>query len=174
MRNKLLMLAAGIVAAAGVGLAVNAATEDVAYPQGYAQRMALYTTVDRTDNGQVRLLYAPREAIEAVRANRPLPSGTVLVAELYRAQRGADNQLSRGADGRLVRGDMISVLVMEKRGGWGMNYPAEIRNTDWEYANFTPQGQRAENRDMTACVTCHAPRRPDDFVFSMPALRQAR
>lgn len=174
MRNKLLMLAAGVVAAAGIGLAVNAATEDVAFPQGYAQRMVLYTTVDRTDNGQVRLLYAPREAVEAARANRPLPNGTVIAIELYRAQRGADNQLTRGADGRLVRGELMNVFVMEKRSGWGMNYPAEIRNTDWEYATFNAQGQRGENRDMTACVTCHAPRRGDDFVFSMAAMRQAR
>jgi hemoglobin len=174
MRNQTKLLAVGVMVATGIGVAVNAATEDVAFPQGYAQRMVQYMTVDRTDNGQVRLAYAPREALEAVRAGRPLPSGAVVVMELYRAQRGADNQLTRGADGRLVRGDLMSVFVMEKRSGWGMNYPAEIRNTDWEYASFNPQGQRLENRDMTACVTCHAPRRGDDFLFSLGAMRQAR
>ena len=169
-----LMIALAVVAAAGAAAGVYAATEDVNLPANYRQALVTYTVVDRTDNGQVRVLYGPQAAIDAVRANRPVPSGTTLVMEIYAAQRNAQNELVRGADGRLQRGALANVFVMEKRTGWGAQYPAEQRNGEWEYAIFTPAGQRAENRNMQPCMACHLQRREADFVFSSPAMAQAR
>jgi len=177
MRKAAIALAAGIaVGAAGLAaVGVRAATEDVTLPAAYRTGMVQYTVVDRTDNGQVRVLYGPRAAVEAARANRPLPSGTALVMEIYPAQRNAQNELVRGPDGRLVRGALANIFVMEKRTGWGTPYGPEIRNGEWEYAIFTPAGQRAENRNMQPCMQCHLERRRDaDFVFSTPALAQAQ
>lgn len=173
MRKLVIALAA--MTAVGGAVAVRAATEDVNLPAGYRTQMVQYQVVDRTDNGQVRVLYAPRAAVEAARANRALPSGTVLVMEIYPAQRNAQNELVRGADGRLVRGNLANIFVMEKRTGWGTQYGPAIRNGEWEYAIFTPASQRADNRNMQPCMQCHLERRRDaDFVFSTQALAQAR
>ncbi len=174
MRKLAIALAA--VAAAGVAaVGVRAATEDVNLPADYRTQMVQYTVVDRTDVGQVRVLYGPRAAVEAARANRALPSGTTLVMEIYPAQRNAQNELVRGADGRLVRGNLANIFIMEKRTGWGAQYGPEIRNGEWEYAIFTPANQRADNRNMQPCMQCHLERRRDaDFVFSTQALAQAR
>ncbi|MBL8838182.1 MAG: cytochrome P460 family protein [Alphaproteobacteria bacterium] len=172
MRKLTITLAA--VAAVGATAGVYAATEDVGLPANYRQAMANYTVVDRTDNGQVRVLYGPQAAIDAVRAGRPAPSGTTLIMEIYTAQRNAQNELVRGADGRLQRGALANIFVMEKRTGWGSQYPAELRNGEWEYAIFTPAMQRAENRNMQPCMTCHLQRRDADFVFSTAAMAQAR
>ena len=174
MRKTVIAIAVGVAATAGLALGVGAATEDVALPANYRQAMVNYTVVDRTYNGQVRVLYGPQAAIDAVRANRPVPSGTTLVMEIYAAQRNAQNELVRGADGRLQRGALANIFVMEKRTGWGAQYPAELRNGEWEYAIFTPAMQRAENRNMQPCMTCHLPRRETDFLFSAPAMAQAR
>jgi hypothetical protein len=176
--RKLAIALAAVAAVGAAGLAtvgVRAATEDVNLPANYRTEMVQYTVVDRTDNGQVRVLYGPRTAVEAARANRPVPSGTVFVMEIYPAQRNAQNELVRGADGRLVRGNLANIFVMEKRTGWGTQYGPEIRNGEWEYAIFTPANQRAENRNMQPCMQCHLERRRDaDFVFSTQALAQAR
>jgi len=173
--RKLAIVLAAVSAAGAAALGVRAATEDVALPAGYRADMVQYQVVDRTDYGQVRVLYAPRAAVEAARAGSALPSGTTLVMEIYPAQRNAQNELVRGADGRLARGNLASIFVMEKRTGWGAQYGPEIRNGEWEYAVFTPANARADNRNMQPCMQCHLERRRDaDFVFSTQALAQAR
>ncbi len=121
MRKLLIGLGVlAVIAAGAVGL--RAATEDVNLPANYRQTLTQYAVVDRVDNGQVRVLFGTPAAIAAVRANQPMPSGTTLVMEVYAAQRNAANELVRGADGRLVRGNLANIFVMEKRAGWGAQY----------------------------------------------------
>lgn len=168
-----LLIGLGVLASLAAGaIGLHAATEDVNLPANYRTAMTQYAVVDRVDVGQVRVLYGPAAAVAAVRANQPIPSGTTLVMELYAAQRNAQNELVRGADGRLVRGNLANIFVMEKRAGWGAQYDAAIRNGEWEYAIFTPANARAENRNMQPCMQCHLQRRDNDFIFSSGAMRQ--
>lgn len=164
------MLAALALVSAGVA----AATEDVQLPSNYKQALANFTTVDRTDNGQVRVLYGSQPALDAVKAGRPAPSGSVMVMEIYAAQRDAQNQLLKGSDGRLQRGALTSIYVMEKRTGWGAQYATAVRTGEWEFASFSPAGERAANRDMTACQTCHVPRAQDDYLILPASMVPAR
>ena len=174
MRRQVIVGAIGAAAIALVAAGVQAATEDVNFPMNYRERLANFTTVDRTDNGQVRVLYGSQAALDAVKAGRPAPSGSVMVIEIYPAQRDPQNVLLRGADGRLQRGGLASVYVMEKRTGWGAQYNPAVRTGEWEFASFTAAGQRAENRDMKACQTCHLPRAQDDFLMLPAALLPVR
>ncbi len=174
MRRQVIIGAIGVAAVALVAAGVQAATEDVNLPAGYRERLANFTTVDRTDNGQVRVLYGSQAALDAVKAGQPAPSGSVMVMEIYPAQRDAQNTLVRGADGRLQRGALASIYVMEKRTGWGAQYDPAVRTGEWEFASFTAAGQRAENRDMKACQTCHVPRAQTDFLMLPPDFLPAR
>lgn len=165
----------GAVAVAGlVVVGVQASTEDVNLPANYKQALVNFNTVDRMDNGQVRVLYGSQRALDAVKAGMPAPAGSVMVMEIYPAVKDAQNQLVRGADGRLQRGAMTQIFVMEKRAGSGAQYDAALRNGDWEYAVFTPAGQRAETRDMKPCMTCHLPKAQDDFLQLPATLVPAR
>ena len=74
---------------------------------------------------------------------------------------------------RFIKDTLAAVNVMEKRTGWGTDYPANVRNGDWDYASFQATGLRAENRDMTPCLTCHLPKAGDDFLFSLAAIKAA-
>jgi Cytochrome P460 len=161
-----LVCGAGLLALLGAGM--QAATEDVSLPANYRQTLRNFTVVDRADTGQVRVLFGSAAALDAVKAGRPAPSGSVMVMEIFAAQRDAQNQLLRGADGRLQRGALANIFVMEKRTGWGAAYAEGQRNGDWEYATFTAAGQRGENRDTTACRTCHLPKAANDFL-QLPA-----
>ena len=46
----------------------------------------LYQIVDRPDNKQYRELYGPQAALDAAKAGKPLPDGTVLTLVQYKAR----------------------------------------------------------------------------------------
>jgi plastocyanin len=62
---------------------------------------------------------------------------------------------------------------MERRAGWGADYPADWpRNGEWEYAAFTAEGKPNEkaNANNKACFTCHLPHAKQDYVISLAKL----
>ena len=65
------------------------------------------------------------------------------------------------------------VVVMEKRTGWGTEYPEALRNGDWEYARFSADGTLTTTANYKACFECHKPKSSQDFVFSLPQLLKA-
>ena len=72
-----------------------------------------------------------------------------------------------------MKGDLIALTVMEKRAGWGTEYPVEWRNGEWEYAAFSPAGALNEKANYKACFECHKPHEKMDYVISLAALRGA-
>ena len=75
--------------------------------------------------------------------------------------------------GRFLKGDLIAYTVMEKRQGWGAEYPDEIRNGEWEYAAFGADGKLNDKANYKAnykaCFQCHKPHDAMDFMISYPA-----
>jgi hypothetical protein len=110
---------------------VRAGGDKVAFPENYAKGV-MYTTVDRADIKQFRERYATPETIGALREGEPIPSGTVLAMVQYKAQLDTQGNPVKDANGRFVKGDLAGFTVMEKRAGWGTEYPAELRNGEWE------------------------------------------
>jgi Cytochrome P460 len=93
--------------------------------------------------------------------------------EVYKAQVDGKGDLLRDADGRLIKGELTRIFVMEKRTGWGAEYDDELRNGGWEYAHFTPDGQPSPQVDTNLCFQCHKPMSSQDFVFTLPQLSAA-
>lgn len=150
----------------------TAGPEKVVFPSGYKSQI-LYTTVDRDDNKQVRDLYAPPEAIKAAKAGQPLPNGTVIAMEVYRAKVDEKSQPIKDGKGRYIKSDLFGIFVMEKRTGWGAEYPENLRNGEWEYARFTPEGKPHQPPDTKPCLECHKPYGKQDFVITYQELAGA-
>jgi hypothetical protein len=146
--------------------------DNVGFPTNYRSE-APYATVDRVDNKQVREIFTSAQTAKLVRAGKPIPEGAVFIMPIYAAKADAKDELAKDARGRLVKGDLSTIFVMEKRAGWGAGYPDELRNGEWEYARFTPDGQRMANVDTKPCLQCHKPMAKQDFVFSLPRLTGA-
>lgn len=128
----------------------RAGGEQVRFPQSYEEGV-LYTTVHR---GNIKEdIYTDRAAIEAVKAGRPIPGGTVITLVDYR-------------DGELFR-----YVVMEKRSGWGSEYPADIRNGEWEYQAFNADRSVNEQEDLIRCFRCHQSEAHNDFVFTFDDMK---
>src|SRR5687768_14222615 len=170
MRRHRWMVVAAAVGALAVGaMRSDAGPDKIAFPANHKSGV-LYTVVDRYDVKQYRELYASPEAIQAAKEGKPLPSGTVLTLVQYKAQVDAQGNPVKDDKGRFLKGDLIAYAVMEKRSGWGAEYPDDLRNGEWEYAVFSADGKLNEKANYKGCFQCHKPHDKIDFVISNPAL----
>ncbi len=174
-RTRLAIVAAAGAAVALAVIPVGAGGDKVAFPANYAQGV-LYATVDRADNKQYRELYvSPPAAVEAAKKGEALPSGTVLTLVQYAAKLDGAGVPEKDANGRFIKTNIIAYTVMEKRAGWGAEYPANIRNGEWEYQAFKADKTPNAAANLTNCFTCHKPLGENvDFVFSYDKLKAVR
>ena len=176
---RFLMLTALIVVAgfalSGLGAAQPSSVERVEFPRDFRQTMSLYTTVDRSD-GKVYEIFINRTALEVWRSERRLPNGTQFVIESFNARRDANGQLSRNAQGRLVKGESENEIhVTEKRSNWanngeqtsvGLLFGSPSANGTWRVGAFDPRDGRRVTVDVAECHKCHLDRRAEDFHLS--------
>lgn len=129
-----------------------AGRELVTFPENYADGVH-YATVQR---GNIREeLFTSRAAIDAVKKGQPIPSGTVITMEDFR-------------DGKLFR-----YIVMEKRTGWGAEYPPEKRNGEWEFQAFNADKSVNGSENLDRCFACHKGQAHNDFVFTLDRMKTA-
>ena len=165
--------ACAALAAVFAALPARAGGDLVKFPENYATGV-LYTTVDRADNKQYRELYTTPAAIAAAKKGEPLPSGTVLTLVQYAAKLDAQGNPEKDANGRFIKGNLIAYTVMEKRAGWGKEYPDNVRNGEWEYQAFKADKTPNTAANLTGCFNCHKPLDArQDFVFSYDKLKSA-
>lgn len=156
----------GVIAVAAATLIAHAGTEKVEFPSGFETTFTRYEVVDRIDRKKTRFMYMNAEAWEAAVAGAPLPYGSVVVMEDHKIRMIDDETPVVDSQGRLISMDgTTNVFVMEKRAGWGQDYPDDVRNGEWEYAWFAPDGTRSD-KPMTACFECHKTRSAEDFTFT--------
>jgi hypothetical protein len=174
MRSYTLAYAALAAALAGlvVSIQVHAGADQVAFPDKYDAGV-MYLTMDKADTKQVHQIYGPPGAIEAARKDQPMPSGTVLVVVRYAAQVDAAGNPVKGPDGHFIKDKLLGYAAMEKRTGWGSEYPEALRNGEWEYRAFTADKKPNDAAKLTACFECHKPMASHDFVHSYDKLKSA-
>jgi plastocyanin len=148
---------------------IDAGPEKIVFPANYKDHV-LYATIDRYDIKQYRELYGTPDAVRAAKEGKPVPNGSVLTLVQYKAQVDAQGNPMKDTNGRFVRGDMVGVTVMEKRAGWGAEYPPDLRNGEWEYSAFTADGKFNDKANFKACFQCHKPHAQQDYVISFARL----
>lgn len=148
-----------------VTASATAGTEKVAFPA--YQTHVLYDVLDQPEIKEIREAYINAEALKGIRPGQPLPSGTVLSLPTFKARVNEKGELVKDPNGRLVRGPLDRIVVMEKRTGWGVEYPEDLRNGEWEYARFLADGTRDPTANIKGCFECHKPESKRDFVFTL-------
>jgi len=163
----------------GAGLVVTLATtaafaenERIAFPADYKTEMQNYLSLDRTQNDdQVIRLFATEETLRAAKSAAELPNGTVVVAEIYMAKKDKDGKGIVSSLGRRIRDKLAAIAVMQKGEGWGAKFPEELRNGDWDFAIFSPAGERLVKKDLNSCRACHAPLKETQHLFSLEHMK---
>ncbi len=152
------MLGKGLRAAFGLLVFTCAATagpEKVDNPADYLSKFTKIATRDSHLGGNaIADVYVNAVALESGKAEADLASGAIVAMAVFSAKLDAANQPIFDPAGRMVKDQLRAVNVMEKRKGWGTEYPETLRNGEWEYASFNPQGVKSQN-PTTGCFECH-------------------
>ncbi|HOX69939.1 MAG TPA: cytochrome P460 family protein [Burkholderiaceae bacterium] len=137
---------------------------ELAIPADYKSWPKFLSEVQRPDAKQVRDIYMNPVATQGTQAGG-FPNGSVFVMENYAAKVDADGKPLVGADGKLVKGNLLRVFLMGKNEGWGQSAPEGLKNGDWIYAGYLGNGDKAPE-PASACRTCHLPlTQSKDFVY---------
>ncbi len=164
---RCILLTSVFLAAGGIGLglsplnALNGGRED-GLPPAFG---VLYGALDRTDLGQHRELYAPAEALAAIREGKPLLPGTELVMVLYPLPRDEGGTPFATAGGRRPEPSPLAYLVMRKgstSGARAFSGPSGV----WQFQIFGPDKRVVRGAKLADCAACHGKQRDQDFVFT--------
>lgn len=131
------------------------------FPQAYVE----YKREQDEANKTLTLRYANKPAIDAARAGKPLPEGSVLLTVNYTPQ--------IAADGRWTPGAVKNYVGMETRAGWGDAIPPLLRNGNWNYGVWSADGTPRLALQQPRCLACHQPKATDSYVFTLAALKGA-
>jgi hypothetical protein len=162
----------GVLTASVVTLQVRAGGDKIAFPDNY-DKGVMYFSLDRPDTKQYRDIYVTPAAIDALKKGEPAPSGTVITTVIYKAKLDGDGNPVKDAGGRYIKTDLAAYAVMEKRTGWGTEYPPEKRNGEWEYQVFTAERKVNDKANLGACFDCHKPHADTDFLFTADKIKAA-
>jgi len=151
--------------------AVSAEEPRIKYPADYKQTFTNYLSLDRTQNpDQIIRLFANDIALKGVRETGEFPDGSILVGEIYKAKKDASDKVIGSKLNRRIRGKLALIAVMEKQKGWGAKFPDGLKNGDWDFAAFKPDGTDAK-KDLNSCRQCHSPLTDSKHLFSYEHLK---
>jgi hypothetical protein len=97
----------------------------------------------------------------------------VLIAEVYSAKLDADKKPLVGSDGNFVPDQLVAYTAMARDAGWGKDFPDMLRNEDWNYAVFTPDGKLRPGINQAECLACHKPLDKSGYVFTLEQIAAA-
>jgi cytochrome c553 len=157
----------GAAAAARSEFLPNLAKTGVTFPDNYKATFVKYHTINFPATRQVRYYFANEAALQAAKAGKSLPDGSVLLAEVHSAKLDADKKPIVGADGFFVPDQLVAYTAMARDAGWGNDIPAMLRNENWNYAVFTSARQPRSGVNQAECLACHKPLDKTSFTFTL-------
>lgn len=143
--------------------------EFVKLPEQYQENLAKYETINRAGREQVAVMYANDIAISSYKEGNTAKPGSVIIMEIYKAQRDDNDKAITNDDGDFQKGDFAAIAVMERQDDWPAEFEADNRLEGWGFAFYGPDGSVKANE--LPCVACHTPLQANDFLFSHQALK---
>jgi plastocyanin len=129
----------------------------VGFPTGYQTTFLKVYTFDNYQNRQIRVVWAnPVAATVTPDTVHRFPNGSVIVMETYGVMEDANGNPILDSAGRFIpSGAAPTIFVQRKERGFGADYGV-IRNGDWEYAAYHPDGTYSTPPSGTgSCAACH-------------------
>jgi plastocyanin len=128
----------------------------VGFPVGYKDSYKLFYVFDNYQNRQIRAVYGnPMAASIAPGQAFNFPYGSIILFESYTVREDASGEPQLDSQGRFMPNTLTTLFVMRKERGFGEAYN-ELRNGEWEYVAYKPDGTYATPPSGTgSCALCH-------------------
>ena len=128
----------------------------VGFPAGYKDTYKLFYVFDNYQNRQIRAVYGNGIAA-SVDPAQPFnfPYGSIILFESYTVKEDSSGGPMLDQNGRFIPNALTTLFVMRKERGFGAEYK-ELRNGEWEYVAYRPDGTYATPPSGTgSCALCH-------------------
>lgn len=154
------------VSATGEALREN----KISFPDDYRDMFTLYSKSSQAGPKRVRHNFANSAALQDPDDQGMLADGAFILTEIYAAKLDDSGEPIKGDDDHYVADKLIAYAVMEKRQGYGDAIPEVLRNSDWNYAVYSPEKTLNSGANQAACLACHKPLDGEDYLFSYKEL----
>ena len=143
----------------------------MAFPKDFPKGFVVYAWTNNEEKKAVGKDYINQVGLAAVKAGKPLPDGTIIMAVSYSAKLDASGKPVLEKDGSFATDKVNAYEGMEARPGWGKNIPELVRNNNWNYAVFGEDKAPKTEVNQTICLACHIPAASDSYVFTMKKIK---
>jgi cytochrome c553 len=145
------------------------------FPREFPKGFILYSTVNKDGQNAVAEQYINKAGLDALKASKPLPSGTVIMVVNSSAKLDPDGKPVE-KNGSWVPDKLKGYEGMELRTGWSKDVPELLRNeptpnTGWGYALFSADKAPKTEVNQAICLACHVPARDTAFVFGLKKMQ---
>lgn len=164
----------GAAAGAKSAFLPNVAKTGVTFPEGFKDTFTKYLTINFPATKQVRYYYANKAAVDAAKAGKPLPDGSMLFAEAHAAKLDAEKKPVMGGDGYYEADKLLLYTAMAREAGWGNDIPEMLRNENWNYAIFNADKKHRPGVNQAECLACHKPLDKISYTFTLKQLAEAK
>ena len=151
----------------------NIAKTSATFPRDHRATFSRYHAANFPELKQVRVYYANPIALRAAKAGTRLPDGSVILSEVSTVKLDDRLDLAKDANGIYVPNQLLFYSVMARGERWGRDIPGMLRNEDWNYAAFNPNGQSRPGINHAECLACHKAQDEANFMFTMKELGDA-
>src|SRR5262249_45004077 len=132
-----------------------------------------YHTINFPATRQVRYYYANKAAVDAAKAGKPLPDGSVLLTEVYAAKIEGDKPVT-GSDGFFVADKLILDTALAREAGGGKGIPELLGNENGTYAKSKADKQHRAGVNQAECLACHKPLNNVSYTFTLKQIAEAK
>lgn len=139
---------------------------EVRVPEDYKTWTKKFDALQRPEIKQVREVYVNAVGTQAKAGGAlPLPNGYASVMEIWSVKSGEDHRPLLDANGKLIKDKLQKIFVMAKGEGWGESVkPTSLRNGDWVYSAWLPNGTTPAPDLAASCRGCHLAMADKDFM----------
>jgi cytochrome c553 len=141
------------------------------FPRDFPKGFTLYASVNKEDHSGVARQYVNTVALQAAKAGKPLPDGSVIIVVNYAAKLDASKQPVADKDGSWAVDKIVGYEGMEARAGWGKDLPELLRNASWNYGIFAADKTPRAEVNQAVCLACHKPKADSSFVFGLSKIQ---
>jgi plastocyanin len=128
----------------------------VGFPTGYRDTFKPLYVFDNYQNRQIRAVWGNSIAASVTPGEVfNFPYGSIILFESYSVREDASGEPVLDNNGRFIPNVLTTLFVMRKERGFGVDY-RELRNGEWEYVAYRPDGSYATQPSGTGtCAQCH-------------------